>query len=63
MKCFSISGKLTRAKQSYQHFSIFFFFFNPKQTFLLEGKQTKNRKAKGLPSLMDDALKCPGLYF
>ena len=52
MKCFCVSGKLTRAKQRKLStlFNLFFFFFKSKQTVLLQGKQIKNRRTKGLPS-------------
>lgn len=51
MKCFCVSGKLTRAKQR-KLSTLFnlFFFFKSKQTVLLQGKQIKNRRTKGLPS-------------
>ena len=52
MKCFCVSGKLTMAKQR-KLSTLFnlFFFFKSKQTVLLQGKQIKNRRTKGFPSL------------
>lgn len=50
MTCFGVGGQLPRAKRDYQPFRSFF-FFKQKQTVLLEEKQIKNRKVKGLPSV------------